>query len=254
MASCEHQFHVDCIEKSVVSAHSASPPRCPCCRVAWANAPGLVALACNEPRRQRRISAVGLPQSSSEPDAGVDAWRPSTGATVSGWINQWARDPNPVFALLPDVASLSLGGALPLPEEAAAEANAGEINIMMRRSLDEPPSPAESSLAPSWAVLSAVTDVAAIAEAIHAPTSVTVLLKIAFADDEDAHPIVVPADFVILADVSGSMGGAKIEAVRDALLKISEAVGPQDRCSLCSFNGYARDPENCGPWLPDPIS
>ena len=51
-----------------------------------------------------------------------------------------------------------------------------------------------------------------------APRVMTALVRAAFKADSEAHPAVVAADFVILADVSGSMSGEKMSSLRDALL------------------------------------
>jgi hypothetical protein len=68
---------------------------------------------------------------------------------------------------------------------------------------------------------------------------VTSLVTLKFKDDDDDAPMTVPTDFVLLADVSGSMSGAKIASVRDALLKLSDMFGPADRVALVTFNNEA---------------
>lgn len=46
--------------------------------------------------------------------------------------------------------------------------------------------------------------------------------QVAFADDDDANPFTTPTDFILLADVSGSMSGDKIQSVLETLLKVSD--------------------------------
>jgi hypothetical protein len=160
---CSHSFHVQCIEKNVVTRNDK---RCPYCRATWTNAPGLVAMAKQPP---------------AQPEAAPT-----------------------VVAALHDVA----------PPETA-------------------PTPG-GSVPDDWVSVSAVTDVLCVPPGVSTP--VTALIKLKYADDTDEQPITVPTDFVVLADVSGSMAGPKIEAVRDTLLKVSDMFGPQDRVALVTFN------------------
>lgn len=161
-AQCSHSFHVQCIEKNVVTRNDM---RCPCCRATWTNAPGLVAMA---------------KRPTPEPEA----------ARVESFQD-----------VAPPPAELTAGSA-PVPDD--------------------------------WVAVSAVTDVLCAPPDVSTP--VTALIKLKYADDTDEHPITVPTDFVVLADVSGSMAGPKIEAVRDTLLKVSDMFGPQDRVALVTFN------------------
>ena len=88
---------------------------------------------------------------------------------------------------------------------------------------------------PDFVKASIITDV----RTVSGTQSVTALIKMNFKDDDDAAPVTMAADFVLLADVSGSMSDAKIEAVRDALLKLSDMFNPQDRVALVAFNETA---------------
>ena len=81
---------------------------------------------------------------------------------------------------------------------------------------------------------------------------VTALVKLSFKDDDDAAPVTMAADFVLLADVSGSMQGPKIEAVRDALLKLSDMFNPHDRVSIVAFDTDAVQLTPLAP-LADPV-
>lgn len=92
-------------------------------------------------------------------------------------------------------------------------------------------------LAEDFARVSVVTDVRAFPRC---QTKVSVLATVHYKDDDDDTPVQIPSDFVILADVSGSMQGAKLDVVRDALLKMSEGMfGPLDRVALVAFNHAA---------------
>ena len=54
-----------------------------------------------------------------------------------------------------------------------------------------------------------------------------------------AHQAAVPCDFVLLADVSGSMSGPKIASVRDALLKLSDMFNATDRVALARSTPFS---------------
>lgn len=88
---------------------------------------------------------------------------------------------------------------------------------------------------PDFVKASIITD----ARTVRGTQNVTALLKLAFKDDDDAAPVTMAADFVLLADVSASMAGTKLEAVRDALLKLSDMFNPQDRVAIVAFNHAA---------------
>ena len=80
------------------------------------------------------------------------------------------------------------------------------------------------SLAEGWCSLKCITDFTTLPPGV--ATEVTALLKTSFANDDDSTPFRVPADFVILADCSGSMSGDKVEALRDTLLKVRVPAPP----------------------------
>lgn len=105
------------------------------------------------------------------------------------------------------------------------------------------------SLTPSFAKATVAFDKRTVAPG--STERVTALLSVRFADDDDAQPVLVPTDFVLLADVSGSMAGDKIDAVRSALLLLSDMFGPRDRVSLVAFSGSARQLTPLAP-LADP--
>ena len=109
------------------------------------------------------------------------------------------------------------------------------------------PVAAVGSAGPDFVQASIITD----ARTVAGTQSVTALLKLAFKDDDDAAPVTMAADFVLLADVSGSMAGAKLEAVRDALLKLSDMFNPHDRVAIVVFNHAAQQVTAMSP-LGDP--
>ena len=83
---------------------------------------------------------------------------------------------------------------------------------------------------PDFARITVVTD---------APCSsgaATALVQITYKAGSASRSCSVPADFVLLADTSGSMEGTKLEAVRDALLKVATMFSPDDRVSLVKFD------------------
>jgi hypothetical protein len=115
-------------------------------------------------------------------------------------------------AVLPDVA--------PLPVAAASSALLG----------------------PGFATASCVMDVPfldAASAGVDGGHDVTALLRVTYADDDDDAPQTLPCDYVLLADISGSMSGSKIASVRDALLKLSTMFGAGDRVALCVFDDRA---------------
>jgi uncharacterized protein YegL len=69
---------------------------------------------------------------------------------------------------------------------------------------------------------------------------VTALLTVRYKDDTEADRREMPSDFVLLADVSGSMSGAKIASLKEALLMLSSMFEPHDRVALVEFNDSAR--------------
>ena len=68
---------------------------------------------------------------------------------------------------------------------------------------------------------------------------VTALLTVRYKDDTEADRRECPSDFVLLADVSGSMSGAKMASLKGALLALSSMFEPHDRVALVSFNSGA---------------
>ena len=97
-------------------------------------------------------------------------------------------------------------------------------------------------LGPSFAKATCVMDVPfldAASAGADGGHDVTALLRVTYADDDDDAPQTLPCDYVLLADISGSMSGAKIASVRDALLKLSSMFGAGDRVALCVFDDRA---------------
>ena len=78
-------------------------------------------------------------------------------------------------------------------------------------------------------------------------TPVTALINVKYADDDDNNPIRVPTDFVLLADISGSMSGAKLASLKDALMKLSTMFAPHDRVALVAFD---HEVTQCTPLAP----
>ena len=71
-------------------------------------------------------------------------------------------------------------------------------------------------------------------------TPVTALVTVKYADDDDSNPVHVPTDFVLLADVSGSMSGDKLMSLKDALMKLSNMFAAHDRVALVAFDHEAK--------------
>lgn len=230
---CKHTFHIECAEADFVVGGRAA---CPLCRAPFAHAAGMVALQRASFNRLGSLPVMtsygmtpmrgygAIPSPAMTPRRGGGRVRPSWQPSVD----------SPRGASAPIMPDFPL--SYPTDATAAPPAAAGS-----------PPAAAAPPLSEAFASVSIVTDVASVATQAAAAASslppkqaVTSLVRVSFADDDNAHPCCVPGDFVILADVSGSMTGRKIAAVRDALLKLSEGVfGARDRVALIFFNDRA---------------
>jgi len=118
------------------------------------------------------------------------------------------------FTALPDV---------PLPQGASiAAANA-----------------AAAALMPDFARATVQTDVMWLPAG--RTTEISALVTIKFKDDDDAAPVTLASDYVLLVDISGSMAGSKLASVKDALLKMSEEsfFESNDRVALVTFDNVA---------------
>jgi hypothetical protein len=135
-------------------------------------------------------------------------------------------------------AAAAGGGFVPSPPPPPARrARVEEAPAAMADVAPPAAPPAPFALAPDFARASVVMDVHWVPSGT--TSTVTCLLTLKFKDDEEEAPMTVPTDFVLLADVSGSMSGSKISSVRDALLKLSDMFGPADRVALVAFNHRA---------------
>ena len=187
---------------------------CPLCRAPFKHAPGFVALAKAEAEAARRAGGNTAHGAARQAP-------PVPGAYDAGY--ERARP-----AVMPDVA-------LPTPAAgASAAASAGPAR-----------------LEPDFAKAEVQTDVTWLRPG--RTTEVSALVTVRFKDDDDAAPLSIPADYILLADISGSMGGSKINSVRDSLLKMPEYFGPQDRVSLVTFDDRATQLTPLAP-LSDPDS
>lgn len=174
---------------------------CPCCRCEFPNAPGEVALRRFELEHTPSPSQMAFASPSPRPA------RRGRHAVVPNTPTQPPGvDPRvlPNATVLPDVAP-------PAPVADAAPATAGAAAVSVITDRDAAPS---------------------------AQTTVTAIVRVKVSDDA-AHSL--PTDIVVVADCSGSMVGEKIEAVRDALLRLASGgfFGDQDRVALVNFSDAA---------------
>ena len=229
---CKHAFHVQCAEANFVVGGKTC---CPLCRIEFLHAPGFVALARAEAAARRAAAAVGEGPSEAAAAAAARA-APAAAAThfnlsspqrrdALRWPGAGAVEP---AVVMPDV---------PPPSDATVVGAGAEA-------------PEAFVLTPDFATAKVVMDVKTVAPG--ETQRVTALVTVQFADDSDAAPVAAATDFVLLADVSGSMSGAKISAVREALLLLSDMFGPRDRVSLVAFDNQAVQLTPLAPLSADP--
>ena len=200
---CGHTFHVQCAESNFVVGGQTS---CPLCRAPFGHAPGFIAMARAEARTRSR-------------DAFSPLYGPQAGAGFNFGRSRHASptlgDHAPTeFSVLPEVTATAATNAAP----------AG--------------GPAHPPVRPDFAKSTILTDVGSLKPG--RATLVTALISVKYADDDDSAPVQVPTDFVLLADISGSMSGGKLSSLKDALMKLSTMFGPHDRVALVSFSNEAQ--------------
>lgn len=147
----------------------------------------------------------------------------------------WTNAPGMVA--LAKAAPVATRTTVEAPSPVVAPAPVTDVMPDVPPPAEAPPATGGPAVAPEigeWCKLSAFTDVTEVPAG--ARVNVTALVRAEFADDHDDNPIVVPADFVVLADVSGSMAGTKIAAVKDTLLKVSDMFQRRDRVAFVTFN------------------
>ena len=96
---------------------------------------------------------------------------------------------------------------------------------------------AATGLEPDFATATVQTDVMWLRPG--RSTEISALVTIKFKDDDDDAPLIVPSDYILLADISGSMGGSKMDSLRSSLLRMSDMFGPLDRVALVAFDNTA---------------
>lgn len=86
------------------------------------------------------------------------------------------------------------------------------------------------ALRPDWVTTTIMPSLSAMPAGV--PTEACALVRLEASDIYDT----APADFVLLADVSGSMAGAKLEAVKESLKRAAGIFREGDRVALVSFD------------------
>ncbi|XP_066358867.1 E3 ubiquitin-protein ligase WAV3-like [Miscanthus floridulus] len=207
-AECSHTFHFHCISESVAHGNLV----CPLCNARWRELPSVVQ---PQPAPVPRTLPQPLPMHRVQP-------LPTRHVPLHGWQPQHQSDEPQVFDDDERVEPPSSGDGGGDQRQAAASSRSGGTLAVTTHT--EYSAVARDSSRDNFAVL------------VHVKAPGMTTDGEAAAGDAPRAPL----DLVTVLDVSGSMTGAKLALLKQAMGFVVDNLGPHDRLSVVSFSDGAR--------------